>query len=584
LETRRLLIAAVLSLAILFGWQALFPPPKPAPPAPPPSAAAAPAAEPAAPSAPPTSAPEANPTAPAAAPTAAPPAPPISATSEKRVVLENETARVELSNRGAQLVSYVLKRERAEQGGALDLVQRRGDSPYPFALVGPDGGALPYDAALFAVERADGAATFEYRDATGGAKKSFHLLPDGRLDFDIALSGEARDARILFGPGIRARTVSELAYRFNHRSAVWRTAAGEVDLADARSPKQERRLPGSDLQWVGVEDTYFLAVVIPEKGLAEALLQPVVLKPAPGDTRSFDAVPLAASGEVSEAEKKDPKDIRVLLATSRGELAGTTFWGAKQYDRLAALPWGLEKTVRWGMLGVLARPLLWVLQWIHAHIVSNYGWSIVLLTIALRLLLFPLSAASFKSMRKMQLINPKMQAIRERYRPKLRDKQGRMNPDMQRQMNEEIMALYRQEGVNPAGGCLPMLVQLPIFFAFYELLENAVELYHAPWILWVHDLAAPDPHYLLPLLMGATQFLQQKMSPPPPDPMQRRLMQLLPVVFTVFSFGFPSGLVLYWMTNNLATIAQQKLYNRSHPNAPAPAPASGKKGRGGKPK
>jgi len=580
-ETRRLLVAALLSLAILFGWQALFPPPKPpAPPAKPPASAAAPASSSAISTGGAPAQQEAAPAAAAPAPT--PPAgPPLAGESEQSVVLENDVARAELSSRGAQLHSYVLKREHSEQNGALDLVQRRHDSPYPFALIAADGTAHPYDGALFVVDHKDDAVTFEYRDANGGAKKSFHLLPDGRLDFDVALSGAARDARILFGPGVRARTVSELANRFNHRSVVWR-AGGEVGVADARHPKQEQRLPGNDLQWVGVEDTYFLAAVIPQKGLAEAILQPVVLAPAPGDPRSFDAVPIPPSGEVPEAEKKDPRDFRVLLATSQGELAGTTFWGAKQYDRLAALPWGLEQSVRWGYLGFLARPMLWVLQWIHAHIVSNYGWSIVLLTIALRLLLFPLSAASFKSMRKMQLINPKMQAIRERYRPKLRDKQGRMNPDMQRQMNEEIMALYRQEGVNPAGGCLPMLVQLPIFFAFYELLESAVELYNAPWILWVHDLSAPDPHYLLPLLMGATQFLQQKMSPPPPDPMQRRLMQLLPVVFTVFSFGFPSGLVLYWMTNNLATIAQQKLYNRSHQNAPATVPVPAKKGRGGR--
>jgi YidC/Oxa1 family membrane protein insertase len=269
------------------------------------------------------------------------------------------------------------------------------------------------------------------------------------------------------------------------------------------------------------------------------------------------------------------------LVPAAAELAGTSYWGAKQYDRLASFPWGLERTVRWGWLGFLARPLLVSLQWIHAHLTPNYGWAIVLLTVALKIVLLPLSIASFKSMRKMQKLSPKMQAIRERYRPKLRDKQGRFNADMQRQMNEEIMALYRQEGVNPAGGCLPILVQLPIFFAFYQLLSTAVELWHSPWTLWVRDLTAPDPYYVLPLIMGATQVIQQRMTPPPPDPVQKRMLQAMPIVFTVFSLGFPSGLVLYWLTNNVLSIVQQAVYNRYQDrHEPAPAAAPAHSGRG----
>jgi YidC/Oxa1 family membrane protein insertase len=172
-------------------------------------------------------------------------------------------------------------------------------------------------------------------------------------------------------------------------------------------------------------------------------------------------------------------------------------------------------------------------------------------------------------MRKMQKLAPKMQAIRERYRPKLRDKQGRFNAEAQRQMNEEIMGLYRAEGVNPAGGCLPILVQLPIFFAFYQLLSTAVELWRSPWELWIRDLTAPDPYWVLPIVMGVSQLVQTKMTPPPPDPVQRRLIQAMPIVFTVFSLGFPSGLVLYWLTNNILSIAQQGLYNRIRERAEA---------------
>jgi YidC/Oxa1 family membrane protein insertase len=296
-----------------------------------------------------------------------------------------------------------------------------------------------------------------------------------------------------------------------------------------------------------------------------------------------DGRPIAPGVEASAEERKVPVDLRIVLVAAGDRLAGTTFWGAKQYDRLASFPWGLEQTVRWGWLGFLARPLLRALQWIHANLTPNYGWAIVLLTVALKVVLLPLSIAGFRSMRKMQKLAPKMQAIRERYRPKLRDKQGRFNADMQRQMNEEVMALYRTEGVNPAGGCLPILVQLPIFFAFYQLLSTAVELWRSPWALWIHDLTAPDSYWALPIVMGVTQLIQTKMTPPPPDPVQKRLIQAMPIVFTVFSLGFPSGLVLYWLTNNVLSIAQQGVYNRIRERAEereAAEPANaGKRGK-----
>ena len=199
------------------------------------------------------------------------------------------------------------------------------------------------------------------------------------------------------------------------------------------------------------------------------------------------------------------------------------------------------------------------------------------MTIVLKIVLLPLTLTGYSSMQKMQRLNPKIQAIRERYRPKLRDKQGRMNPEAQRQMNEEVMALYKAEGVNPAGGCLPMLLQIPVFFAFYSVLSTSVELWHAPWIGWIHDLSAKDPLYVLPIVMGVTQFVQQKMTPAAADPMQRRMFQLFPVIFLIFSLQFPSGLVLYWLVNNLLTIAQQAIQNAvKTPAAPEPAKRGGR--------
>jgi YidC/Oxa1 family membrane protein insertase len=275
------------------------------------------------------------------------------------------------------------------------------------------------------------------------------------------------------------------------------------------------------------------------------------------------------------------RDFLLEIEGRDGRIEATSYWGSKQLDRLTALPYGLDKTVKLGVFGFLARPLLYSLQWIHANVVANYGWAIILLTIALKIVLLPLSLSAFKSMRKMQKLNPKMQAVRERWKGKLRDKSGRFNSDAQRQMNEEIMGLYRSEGVNPAGGCFPMLIQLPVFFSFYSLLASAVELWHSPWIMWIHDLTAPDPYYVLPIVMGLSQIIQQRMTPPPPDPMQKRLMQFLPVVFTIFSLGFASGLVLYWLTNNILTIAQQKVYNSVKDHEPQEVAVVGRGGRKG---
>jgi YidC/Oxa1 family membrane protein insertase len=162
----------------------------------------------------------------------------------------------------------------------------------------------------------------------------------------------------------------------------------------------------------------------------------------------------------------------------------------------------------------------------------------------------------------MQELNPKVQAIRSKYRPKLKDKQGRPNVEAQRLQNEEIMALYKKAGVNPVSGCFPILLQMPVFFAFFRLLSTAVELRGADWLLWIQDLSAKDPYYILPLVMGATSVLMQKMMPQSPEPMQRRMMQLMPIMFTVFALAFPSGLVLYWVTNNLLTMVQQAVMNQ----------------------
>jgi YidC/Oxa1 family membrane protein insertase len=577
-DNRRLLFAALLSMGVLFLWQVLFPPPEPArgPAAPEPLAVETPTPETvAAPVAESAAGAVGAPDAAATAPTGLPLASDLELTS----VLENELVRAEFTNRGAQLVSFQVLSKTGRDGGPLELVQPRNATPFPFALLGADGAPHGLNAGLFVSERGSSEVRFDYRGASGAASKRFALLDDGRLEFEFEIGGGAAPWRVLIGPGLRARSIDELDNRFDQRGAVWLTA-GEVERHDSKAD-DGLRLPGSALDWVGLEDTYFLSVVMPGAGLAEARIQPVSMEASGEDEVTFEGRPILPGAELSEAEGNRPRALQLELVPNGERLEGVSYWGAKQYDRLSALGLGLEQTVRWGWLGVIAKPLLRSLQWIQAHLASNYGWAIVLLTTALKIVLLPLSLASFKSMRKMQKLNPKMQAIRERFRPKLRDKQGRFKPEMQRQMNEEIMALYRQEGVNPAGGCLPMLVQLPIFFGFYTLLRTAVELWHAPWIGWIHDLSEPDPYYVLPIVMGISQIAMQKMTPSPPDAVQKRLMQAMPIVFTIFSLGFASGLVLYWMTNNVLSIGQQALYNSIRERAEHEEQAAGGKAKGG---
>lgn len=219
-----------------------------------------------------------------------------------------------------------------------------------------------------------------------------------------------------------------------------------------------------------------------------------------------------------------------------------------------------------GQLGAftwLTRPLQLSLRWIAAHwTAGNFGWAIVVLTLLIRLCLWPLTHRSMKHMKLMRELNPSVQALRKRFDKRLTDKQGRPNLEAHRELNEQVMAVYRQAGTTPVAGCFPMLLQFPVLVALYTLLRNAAELQGAAWGLWIQDLASPDPYYLLPILMGVTQLGQQLVTPMGMSPVQRRLVLLLPLVFTLFCLHAPSGLVLYWLTSNLFTLLQHRIYRQ----------------------
>lgn len=235
------------------------------------------------------------------------------------------------------------------------------------------------------------------------------------------------------------------------------------------------------------------------------------------------------------------------LSVKPGDKATT---GAKFYvgpeiqSKLATLAPNLDLTIDFGWLWIFSSPIFWIMKKIHG-VVGNWGWSIILVTLMIKLLFYKLSEKSYRSMSSLKELQPRLEAIKERY---ANDKQA---------MTKATMELYKKEKVNPMGGCLPMLIQIPVFIALYYVLIEAVQLRHAPFIFWIHDLSSKDPYYILPVLMGLTMLVQQKLNPPPPDPMQAKIMMLMPILFTVFFMTFPAGLVLYWFVNSLLSLLQQ---------------------------
>ncbi|HET9679866.1 MAG TPA: membrane protein insertase YidC [Gammaproteobacteria bacterium] len=280
--------------------------------------------------------------------------------------------------------------------------------------------------------------------------------------------------------------------------------------------------------WAAVVQQYFMAALIPP----------------PDSAARYYARTLSGKkyliGYVTPAQ---------TTANGAAHFSTTLFLGPKLQDRLAEVAPGLALAVDYGFLTIIAEPLFWLLDWIHA-VVGNWGWAIVILTILIKAVFYKLSETSGRSMAKMRKVTPRMKTLKERYK------------DDRQKLNQAMMSLYKEEKINPASGCLPILVQMPVFIALYWVLLYSVELRQAPWILWINDLSSPDPYYVLPVLVGIAMFFQQKMNPPPADPMQAKIMMFMPVMFIAFSIFMPAGLVLYWFVNTLLSAAQQWQINR----------------------
>ncbi|GAB1614360.1 membrane protein insertase YidC [Pseudomonas kermanshahensis] len=237
-------------------------------------------------------------------------------------------------------------------------------------------------------------------------------------------------------------------------------------------------------------------------------------------------------------------------AGGKVETSAMLYAGPKIQSKLKELSPGLELTVDYGFLWFIAQPIFWLLQHIHS-LLGNWGWSIIVLTMLIKGLFFPLSAASYRSMARMRAVAPKLAALKERF------------GDDRQKMSQAMMELYKKEKINPLGGCLPILVQMPVFLALYWVLLESVEMRQAPWMLWITDLSIKDPFFILPIIMGATMFIQQRLNPTPPDPMQAKVMKMMPIIFTFFFLWFPAGLVLYWVVNNCLSISQQWYITRN---------------------
>jgi len=292
----------------------------------------------------------------------------------------------------------------------------------------------------------------------------------------------------------------------------------DVDKGKVNYPKK------SSDGWIAMLQHYFLSAWLPPSGVAREFY-----------TKRLDNG-LYAAGVILPVGRIEPGTQKTLTVPLYA-------WPQEQ-DKLSKLTPGLDLTVDYGWLTIIAKPLFWFLQWLHQW-VGNWGVAIIILTVTIKALFYPLSAASYRSMARMRVLAPRLQKLKEQY-----------GNDRQR-MNQAMMELYKTEKINPLGGCLPVVVQIPVFIALYWVLLASVELRHAPFMLWIHDLSVADPYFVLPVLMGATMIFQTYLNPEPPDPVQAKIMKIMPIAFSVMFFFFPAGLVLYWLINNILSIAQQ---------------------------
>ncbi len=526
-EERRLLLAIALSLLVVTGYQLFFMPRPPAPTAKPAVAGSSPAPAPSA------AAPVPELAAPAPAPA------PRAEALERRVEAAGKDVVLAFSNRGARLLSWRLRSFNDERGRPEEMVQAAPGGPRPLDIETGDAALdARLQAALFVASSANlqgpGELRFEFSDGELSAHRSYRLPAQGfvlEVEAEVRRAGQALPLRMLWGPGVTNPTTSETEVQgYVAPQAVARTPGGGVERFSAEEIEAPRHLPQA--LWAGVESQYFAAVLVPPRPTAVELRSSAL---AQGEDGAVARGALAA-----------------VAVPGQGALK--VYVGPKDWDTLHALRLGLEEVVPIGdWIGPIVVPLLRLLRFVHDH-VGNYGWSIVVLTVLINLVMGPLRHMSIANGMKMAKLSPEMRVIQERYR-----KIPALDPRRQ-EMQKEIGELYARHGMNMGTqmlvGCLPMLLTLPFLFAFYRVLTLAVELRGATF-LWIPDLSHKDPLFLTPLLLGVSMFAMQKMTPSTLDPAQQRIMMIMPLMLVVMFFAAPAGLNLYWLASNLCSIVQQ---------------------------
>ncbi len=545
---RQFLLAIILSAAVLFGWQALFPPPPPSKPA----QTSTPQKVTTAPSG--TAAPSVQPQAISAPVEADVNTPLVSAASDQEVVVETKTLKAVFSARGAALKSWRLKNYQDGVAEPLELIpQNLPGAVRPFTLEVDDAAvSARLKDALFkpdrdAVDVQSSASTlvFEYRDSGGlVARKEFGFDPAQpyvvQFTSTVTQNGNVLQPTILWGPALGTGVVyGGMTYAPSPQPIFYRDGSvSRIAIGDIETHRREQGAFG----FAGVDDHYFLSAVVPSLGAAQPASAPFDLR--------FDPVLVTAQG-TTPALQFISWSVKPAAPGERSYF----YFGPKDLGVLQGVNRDLFRAIHFGYFDWLVIPLLRSLNWVNSY-VHNYGWSIVALTVIINLVMFPLRHKSAVSMRKMQVLQPEMKAIQDRYA-----KMKMTDPGRQK-MNEEVMALYRQHGANPAAGCVPMLLTLPVLIAFYSMLSVAIELRGAPFIGWIKDLSAHDPWFVTPALMGLTQFVQTKMTPMSADPVQQKMMMFMPLMFAGMLLWAPSGLVLYWTVSNIWTVGQQMITNR----------------------
>lgn len=526
MDIQRLILFVVFSLSVLLLWEAWQRERQPSPPAPVAAGMPTPKLQNSAPGVPAASPPVVQGVLPAGA----------------KIVVKTDLLRAEINTVGGDLQRLELLRHRdtEDRNKPFLLLENQPDRTY-MAQSGLIGDNLPnhktlFDAAPGAHELKEGVDKIEVRlttpEAAGVKVTKVYTFHRGSYvidtTFELANQGATalqpfayfqmlRDGKPPAGSNRFVRTFTGAAV-YTEQEKFQKVPFTDIDKGKVSYPRN------ADNGWIAMVQHYFVTAWLPKekqprefyaKRLSDNLYTAGVVVPVgtvePGKSASI-SVPLYA--------------------------------GPDEQDKLSKLAPGLNLVVDYGWLTVIATPLFWVLSLFH-NWVQNWGVAIILLTVLIKGLFYPLSAASYRSMAKMRVITPKLQRIKEQY-----------GDDRQR-LHQAMMEMYKTEKINPLGGCLPIAIQIPVFISLYWVLLASVELRYAPFVLWIDDLSAPDPYYVLPIIMGATMLIQSKLNPTPPDPIQAKVMQIMPIAFSIFFFFFPAGLVLYWLVNNILSIAQQ---------------------------